>query len=157
VSKSEPLKPELELLGRFTVTLADPLELGQTPWGRRRIIGITGGRFAGPRLAGEILPGGADWQVVHADGAATIDTRYTLRTDDGALVFLATKGVRYGPSEVLAALAERDDVDPASYYFKVGLTFEVADPAYEWLNRTVAIGSAVRHPDAVIYDAYTVS
>ncbi|SHN34723.1 DUF3237 domain-containing protein [Cryptosporangium aurantiacum] len=154
---SEPLAPGLELLARFTVTLADPLEIGDTPWGRRRVIGITGGRFAGPRLSGEILPGGADWQVVHADGSASIDTRYTLRTDDGVLVSLATRGVRHGPPEVLAALAERDDVDPASYYFKVGLTFEVADPAYGWLNRVVAVGSAVRHPDAVIYDAYAVT
>jgi len=51
MTASEPLKPDLELLGRFTVTLADPREVGQTPWGRRRVIGITGGRFAGPLVS----------------------------------------------------------------------------------------------------------
>jgi hypothetical protein len=153
---TEPLRPDLELLARFTVTLADPLEVGETPWGRRRVIGITGGRFAGPRLTGDVLPGGADWQVVHADGSATIDTRYTLRTQDGALISLATRGVRHGPPDVLAELAVRDDVDPATYYFVVTLTFEVSAERYEWLNRLVAIGSAVRHPTAVVYDAYAV-
>ena len=154
--RSEPPVPRLEPLARFTVTLAPPLEVGSTPWGRRRVIGITGGSFSGPRLAGEILPGGADWQVVHADGAASIDTRYTLRTSDDVLISLATRGVRHGPPDVLAALAVRDDVDPATYYFTVGLTFEVGEGGYDWLNRVVAVGSAVRHPDAVIYDAYVV-
>ncbi|MGH2891851.1 MAG: DUF3237 family protein, partial [Solirubrobacteraceae bacterium] len=47
----EPFPPRLELLTRLRATLAEPLELGQTPWGRRRVIGITGGEFDGPLLS----------------------------------------------------------------------------------------------------------
>jgi acyl-CoA synthetase (AMP-forming)/AMP-acid ligase II len=81
-----PPQPGLELLARFTVELGGPVwELGETSdLGNRRIVPITGGHVVRPRLAGEILDDGADWQVVTRDGATLIDTRYLLRLDDGA-------------------------------------------------------------------------
>jgi len=103
----EPPRPEPRFLARFTVELSAPLwDLGPTTaLGRRRIVPITGGRFAGPQLRGEILDNGADWQVVADDGATAVDTRYLLRTDDGALVYLRTRGHRHGP---LAAKARTE-------------------------------------------------
>lgn len=153
----EPIQPRLELIGRCRADLGEPLELGQTPWGRRRIIPIVGGEFDGPRVSGTILSGGADWQVVHEDGMAAIDTRYTLRTHDQALISVATRGVRYGPSDVLRRLAEGELVDPAEYYFRVSIQYETGAPGYEWLNRIVAVASAVRLADQVIYDAYALT
>ena len=152
----EPVPPHLELLARFRATLAQPLELGQTPWGRRRVIGVTGGDFAGPRLSGTLLPGGADWQVVHEDGTATIDTRYTLECHDGALISVATHGCRHGPREVLKRIADGELVDPSEYYFRVSIQYETSAPRYDWLNRVVAIASAVRLAGQVMYDAYAV-
>jgi Protein of unknown function (DUF3237) len=153
----EPIEPRLELIGRCRADLGDPLELGSTPWGRRRIIPITGGEFDGPRVTATILPGGADWQVIHEDGMAAIDTRYTLRTRDDALISVATRGVRHGPPDVLRRLAEGQPVDPAEYYFRVSIQYETGAGAYEWLNRTVAVASAVRLADQVIYDAYALT
>jgi len=155
----EPSRPELQFLARFTVELAAPLwDLGRTtPLGRRRIVPITGGRFAGPLLNGEILDNGADWQVVTDDGATLVDTRYLLRTDDDSLVYLQTRGYRHGPPEVLARLAAGDDVDPADYCFRIHMTFETASATHGWLNWAVAVGSALRLPDAVVYDAYLVA
>ncbi len=152
----EPVPPRLELLGHFRAELGEPLELGQTLWGRRRVIPIAGGEFDGPRLRGTVLAGGADWQVVHPDGMATIDTRYTLHTHDGALISVATQGVRHGPPEVLARIAAGELVDPAEYYFRVSIRYEVAESEYGWLNRIVAIASAVRLANTVVYDAYEV-
>ena len=154
-----PPVPGLELLARFTVELARPLwDLGRTTGlGTRRIVPITGGRFAGPALNGEILDNGADWQVVGDDGVTVVDTRYLLRLDDGALAYLRTQGFRHGPAEVLARITQGEVVDPALYYFRVQMVFETASPAYDWLNRTVAVGSALRTSDAVVYDAYRVT
>lgn len=149
--------PGLAPLASFRVTLDPILHLGRTPLGDRRIIAITGGSFTGPGLNGEVLPGGADWQLVREDGSAAVDTRYTLRTHDGALLYLQTRGYRHGPPEVLAALAAGEEVDPASYYFRLTLTFETADPAYAWLTRTVAVATGRRTPDAVVYDAYSLT
>ncbi|SFS90939.1 DUF3237 domain-containing protein [Saccharopolyspora flava] len=148
-------EPTLTKIAHVHVLL-DPVQtLGQTPHGLRRIIPITGGSITGERLSGEILPGGADWQLVHDDGAATIDTRYTARTHDGALIYLATSGVRHGPPEVLERLAAGDEVDPREYYFRVTVRLETGDPRYYWINRAVFVAYAARHPDAVAYDLYT--
>lgn len=147
----------LEPLATFTVELDPILELGQSPWGRRRVINIVGGSFAGPRLRGEILPGGADWQVVHADGMASIDTRYTLRTHDGAHLSITTTGVRHGPPDVIARLAAGEPVDPAAYYFRLFCRFETGDERYLWLNRTLAVATAAREPSAVRYEAYALT
>jgi hypothetical protein len=152
----EPPKPSLEYLARFSVDLVAPIwELGNTSeLGRRRIIPITGGRFDGPKLKGEILNNGADWQIVTGEGTAIIDTRYLLKTEDGALIYLQTKGLRYGPADVIADLAKGKPVDPNKYYFRVNMTFETADPKYLWLNRAMGIGAAMRLGNAVVYDAY---
>src|SRR4029450_875629 len=97
VVEPRPPEPELELMARFTVQLGtSPWELGRTSrLGDRRIFPITGGRFGGPGLTGKILKNGAEWQVVTPDGVAIIDTRYLLELDDGALVYLQTRGYRH--------------------------------------------------------------
>jgi len=156
--KFPPPTPKLEFLARFEVDLtAPPWELGDTSaLGRRRIIPITGGRFAGPQLRGEILDNGADWQIVTADNIAIIDTRYLLRLSDGSLAYLQTKGFRHGPADVIAALARGEDVDPTRYYFRVSMQFETASKSFAWLNHMVGLGSAMRLPRAVVYDAYVV-
>jgi hypothetical protein len=103
----------LRKLFKAEIALEPPRELGETPLGRRRIIGIAGGRFAGERLQGRVLAGGADWQVVRADGVADLDARYTLETEDGALIYVRNRGYRHGPKAILERLAAGLEVDPA--------------------------------------------
>jgi Protein of unknown function (DUF3237) len=154
-----PPIPGLQLMARFTVELTGELwDLGRTSdLGRRRILPITGGRFAGPMLRGEILNSGADWQVVTDAGVTVVDTRYLLRTHDGDLIYLRTQGFRHGPADVMADLASGLAVNPSSYYFRIQMSFETAAQDYQWLNRSVAVGSAVRLPQAVVYDAYLIT
>ncbi len=83
----KPPIPRLELLCHLAVKISAPQLLGPVLTGERRIIPIIGGRFEGQRLRGKILPGGADWQIVTADGTTLLEARYTLRTDDGALIY----------------------------------------------------------------------
>ena len=147
---------ELAPLMTLHVTLEPIRDLGDTPLGRRRIIGITGGTFSGARLAGRILPGGADWQVIRADGVAFLDARYTLETSDGALIYVNNKGYRHGPPEVIARLARGEDVDPAVYYMRTTPWFETAAPAYDWLNRTICVGTGARRAQAVELEFYEV-
>lgn len=146
----------LERLFRAEITLAAPQELGETPQGRRRIIGITGGRFMGERLSGRVLPGGADWQVIRADGVADLDARYTLETGDGALIYVRNHGLRHGPAEVLRRLAAGEAVDPAHYYMRTTPLFETGDARYAWLNRVVCVATGARHASAVELDVFEV-
>jgi len=147
---------ELAPLKRVEVRLEPIRDLGETPMGRRRIIGITGGLFSGPRLSGTILPGGADWQVIRSDGVAFLDARYTLETNDGALIYVNNKGYRHGPKDVIERLAKGEEVDPALYYMRATPWFETSAPQYAWLNRTVCVATGARRPVAVELDFYEV-
>ena len=66
-------------------------------------------------------------------------------------------GVRCGPPEVLARLGRGEPVDPAAYYFRTTPRFETGSSRYGWLNDLIAVGSAVRRPEAVILDFYAVT
>ena len=147
---------ELAPLMNVKVALEPVRDLGDTPLGRRRIIGISGGEFSGPRLSGRILPGGADWQVIRADGVAFLDARYTLETADGALIYVNNKGYRHGPKEVIERLGRGEEVDPALYYMRATPWFETAAPAYAWLNRTICVATGARRPASVELDFYEV-
>jgi hypothetical protein len=142
----------------FTIAaeLAPIMNLGATPYGERRIIAITGGTVSGPKLQGRVLPGGADWQIVRADGAADIQARYTIETDAGARILVNSEGLRHGPPAVLAALARGDNVDPSLYYFRTAMRFETSDPAADWLNRILAVARGRRDALAVRLDVYEV-
>ena len=146
----------LQHLFKAEISLAAPQELGATPQGRRRIIGITGGRFAGERLSGRVVPGGADWQVVRADGVADLDARYTLETSDGALIYVRNRGYRHGPAEVLKKLSAGEEVDPSLYYMRTTPLFETGDARYAWLNRIVCIATGARRAAAVELDVFEV-
>jgi hypothetical protein len=148
---------ELEPLSRFVVELSSPMSLGQAPTGERRVIPITGGYFEGPTLHGTVLPGGADWQIVHADGMASIDTRYTLQTHDDALIYISTRGVRHGPPEVLERLSRGEAVDPREYYFHITVQLETGATEYLWVNRRVFVARAARLQNTVVYDLYALA
>jgi len=146
----------LQALFKADIELAPALELGAGPLGRRRIITITGGRFFGERLSGRVHPGGADWQVIRADGVADLDARYTLETDDGALIYVRNHGYRHGPEAVLGRLAAGENVDPAQYYMRTTPLFETGDPRYAWLNRIVCVATGARRPAAVELEVFEV-
>jgi len=146
----------LRLLLKAEITLAPPQELGDTPQGRRRIINITGGRFSGERLSGRVLPGGADWQLIRADGVADLDARYTLETNDGALIYVRNRGLRHGPAEVLNKLSLGQNVDPSLYYMRTTPSFETGDARYAWLNRLVCVATGARRPSAVELEVFEI-
>ena len=132
------------------------LNFGSTPYGERRIIGISGGTVQGPKLNGRILPGGADWQIVRSDGAADISARYTIETDTGARILVKSDGLRHGPPEVLERLARGDKVDPALYYFRTVMRFETGDAGLGWLNRILALARGERRARSVRLEVYEV-
>ena len=149
--------PRLTRVFRLEATLGEPLDLGDTARGRRRIVPLTGGAFAGPELNGKLLPGAsADWQIVLADGTTLGDLRYTLQTDAGALIYVQSRSVRHGPAEVLARLGRGEDVDAAEYTFRTAMRIESAAPELDWLNKGVFVSVGGRRPRGVIYETYLV-
>jgi hypothetical protein len=143
---------------RLEASLAQPLDLGETAHGHRRIAPLTGGTFTGPELNGKLLSGAsADWQIILPDGTALGDVRYTLQTDGGDLLYVQSRGVRHGSGEVLARLGRGEDVDPSEYTFRTSTQIEAAAPELDWLNKGVFISVGGRETGGVIYETYLVA
>jgi hypothetical protein len=142
--------PELRFSFEVAVTVLAPFDLGQTQAGHRRIVSVASGVVSGPRLHGVVLPGGADWQILRPDGTADLDARYTIQAHDGALIYVANRGVRHGPAEVLARINRGEQVDPALYYFRSAAIFETSAAEHAWLTRAVLVGVGERYPDKVV-------
>lgn len=145
-----PPAPDLEFAFQARVELGAPIEIGEGPQGRRRIIPILGGTFEGPRLKGRVLNQGADWQIVRADGLADLDTRYLLETDTKQLIYVQNAGVRHAAPDILAKLAAGDVVDPKLVYFRTVPTFETSAPELQWLTRSIFVGTGERYPSHVV-------
>src|SRR5215218_514280 len=148
--------PTLTLAFTLHVQVGPPLEFGDVPAGRRRIIPILGGTFDGPLLRGKVLSGGADWQIVQGDGVAKLDTRYALQTHDGKLIYIQNAGLRHASPEVTKKLLAGEAVDPSQVYFKTVPTFETAAPDLQWLTRSIFIGIGERYPTEVVIHVWRV-
>jgi hypothetical protein len=148
------MAPRFEVLMRIAADVGEVVTMGGGPHGERRCVAITGGTFEGPQLAGRIEPGGADWQIVRADGALDIDARYVMRTAEGALIRVVSQGYRHGPPEVLAALGRGEPVSAEQYFFRTVMRFETGAPTLEWLNRTIAVASAERRARQVLLESW---
>ena len=141
--------PHLRPVCTLKVELGPIIEMGQGRAGKRRIIPIIGGTVEGPELSGTILNVGADWQTIFADGSADLDTRYAFETHDGAVIEVVNLGFRHGPPEVLERLAKGEEVSPDSYYMRTSARFETGDPRYQWVNKSIFVGTGMRKASAV--------
>jgi hypothetical protein len=121
-----PEAPKLDLVFEEVVTLDQAVPAGETPWGRRNMIPITGGTFNGPKLKGKILPGGWDWQLITAKGCVSLQADYMIQTDDGVLINVLNKGKACASS--------------GGALFTTPV-FEAPVGKYDWLNGGAYVGT----------------
>jgi Protein of unknown function (DUF3237) len=135
-----------ELLFDLSLNLdrAHTQDVGAGPQGHCRIVPELGGSFAGPKLKGEVLPGGAEWLLLRPDGVKQMDVRITLRTNDGELIYTTYRGVDTASPEVAERLARSETVDPSEYYFRIQPLLETGSQKYGWMNQIVSVGFGKR-------------
>ncbi len=102
---------------------------------------IDGGVVDGPRLRGTIRPGGGD-RAERRGHVYTLDARYLIDADDGALIEVVNRGVWRGSAEVEARLDAGEPIAPGELYFRTSPAFQTAAPAHRWLTETVFVGVA---------------
>ena len=141
--------PSLVHLGDLVAQVATPIDVGDGPHGRRRVVPILGGTFTGGRLSGRVLGGANDYQIIRRDGVLELQARYVIETADKTLIYVENTGLRDGPPDVLAAQARGELVDPAQIYFRAIPRFETAAASYQWLTRRLFVSAGARFPDRV--------
>ena len=120
--------PRTEFVYEAVCTLLPAMKLGDGPLGERRMVPITGGQFAGPRLRGTVLPGGADRQLVRRDGARMLNALYELQTDDGAVITVNNR------------VLVKDLAGGGRYAFST-IDITAPDGPHGWLNDGVYVGT----------------
>ena len=133
------------------VTLGGPAKHGE-----RRYVPILGGSVQGSELNGEVLPGGADWQVQRADGVTEISAHYVIRSNDGALIEVQSDGLRHGPPEVMARLARGEAVSPQDYFFRTLMRLTTGHPDWLHLNKVMALANGRRDRALVTLDIWRI-
>ncbi|MEY4751662.1 MAG: hypothetical protein RIQ60_3876 [Pseudomonadota bacterium] len=152
-----PAPPALLPMTRIACEVGAVVSLGPTTAGERRYVSLLGGRVAGPELNGEIVAGGVDWQVLRSDGVIEIAAHYVIRADDGALIEVKSEGYRHGPPEVLALLARGMPVERDAMYFRTAVRFTTGAPAWQHLNKTLALACGARDAALVRLDLYRIT
>ena len=127
---------ESAFLMELSLDVADQLDTGHTS-----IAPVTGGTFSGPRLAGTVRDGGADW-ITQVSGHSSLDVRITLDTDDGDIIYMTYTGVVHRAGSGL--------------YWRVRPIFQTASEKYDWLNHIVCIGKSKQIPGKVAYDVFEI-
>lgn len=114
----------------YSASVSDRADFsGVTPVGRRTVVGVTEGRWEGERFSASQRGGtAADWLVMSAEGVAMPDVRMSLRTDDGAFVYVTYQGRADWSGGV------------GSGWVYVVPRFQTADERYRWLNTTLFVG-----------------
>jgi hypothetical protein len=150
-----PILSELQVehLADISVEL-HPVQVVTTPVGNRLIFIARGGRVKGPRISGEVLPGGGDWLLVGTDGTGRVDVRATIKTDDGAMIYYTVGGLINIPVDGLARLAAGERLSFGETYVRTTPKFETADERYDWLSKVVAVGYNLLSPNRVDYRIY---
>jgi len=126
--------PKVEFAFEFRVTLSPAVVVGDTAFGHRQFIPITGGKIAGPKLTGAVLSGGWDYQLGLADGCSMLSADYFIRAQDGAIIHVLNEGMFCRP----------DGTGSARSYFRP--RFEAPKGPHEWLTRGTFVASLEVEP-----------
>ncbi len=143
----------------FLMVLYAPLQPAQVVNPNLSILNIReGGYVEGPKIRGKILQPAGDWIRRMPDGTSRQDARFTIQTDDNALIYIEYGGVgklskkaaaRFGKGEILGA-------DEA--YFVIAPRFQTTSAKYAWLNEIQALGQmvSVKQGDHIEYEIFAV-
>lgn len=151
-----PAPPELRFVAHLDIVVGEPVVIGPTGAGTRRMVPILDGSVTGEVLSGRVLPGGLDLQIVRDDGTSDLTARYVIETDAGESVLVVNHAIRSGTAADMRALSAGQPVDPARVYFHGCPRFETSAPRLTTLTHRLHLAVGRREPDRVVLDVFQV-
>jgi hypothetical protein len=133
-----------ELLFSATIKLNDVHDVGDTPYGHRKIVDLGDGKLTGDRLAGTLTNGASDFELTLSNDVVELEQVGVIKAQDGTLIYVRGCGVG-APG------------DPSG---RVVLDFEVAtSSSLSWLNTGKFVATSVLDENAatLTLTAYDVS
>jgi hypothetical protein len=115
-----------------------------------------GGSFEGPKLRGEVLPGGGDALMVGSDQVGRVRVRATLQTNDEVLIHYTAGGIIKIPADGLERLAGGERLPFDETYVRTTPVLETSDERYSWLSESVLVGLNELSTDHIDYRIYRV-
>ncbi len=139
--------PTTELALELYVEISPAVVIGTSDHGTRQFIPITGGRFSGANgLKGEVMAGGADWQLRRPDGVTEVKAIYSIKTTNGVVIEVDNQGI--------IVPAEGGGIR----YVRTTPRFHAPLGPLDWLNKTSFVGTITPSPQggAVIIHVFKV-
>lgn len=147
----------------YLMTLYAPLDAPQQIDNALFIYTIPPGRegwVKGPKINGRVVAPAGDWLRIMPAGNARIDVRQTVKTDDGALIYISSNGIVSYTKESWDRLMKEEVITGEEHYFILAPTMQTSAAKYAWLNHVQCIGKVVEvklgENAFVKYDIYVV-
>ncbi|MDG1888375.1 MAG: DUF3237 domain-containing protein [Alphaproteobacteria bacterium] len=131
-------------MGVLHVQLGDMVEVGGGPKGPRVVVDVVSIDLQSDKITASLATNdAADWLTIADDGKlGCLDVRFTLKTNDGAFIFVEYQGRGDMEAGLIAAAP----------------TFQTGSEKYAWLNNIQAIsaGNVNLETGELVYNLYEV-
>jgi hypothetical protein len=152
--------PSTQIKSEYLMTYVAPLGSEYSISHDLTIVNVlSGGWVKGPRISGTFVSPGGDWLRRTPSGALRIDVRATLRTDDGAFIYMSYNGVLQESADSARKLARGELLTSKDFSYCIGApTFETSSSKYAWINNVQAVNKFVELKDGeggyIKYDVF---
>jgi hypothetical protein len=130
-----------------SLTVSAIHDVGNTQFGKRRQLDVSGGTITGDKLKGTVLTGGLDYELTLSTGAMELEEVLILKTSDNTTIFTRVCGVAAAGDSLIRIVPDIEAPTAGSY---------------AWLNTTKLVGtrtvdSAGSKITLDVYDVSTVT
>jgi hypothetical protein len=112
-----PSPTQGELAFTITLDISGEHDVGNTPYGFRRLLEVSGGTITGDRLQGSVLTGGLEYELTLSNGVVEYQGINILETGDGSRVFVRSCGVAPDEGSTSRIIPDFEATTSGSYAF----------------------------------------
>lgn len=117
-------------------------DVGNTQFGKRRQLDVSGGTITGDKFSGTVLTGGLDYELTLSTGAMELEEVLVYKASDNTSIFVRNCGVA-APGDSVVRIVPDIEAPTSS--------------SYAWLNTTKLVGTRKVSGDKIQLDVYDVS